>query len=168
MLKSGLRDFILWIRGVYQRRWQGLDIHPTARMSLTAKLDTSFKAGLHIGAESYIAFNARIMTHDFTRGLYLHTRIGKRCFIGGQSIILPGVTIGDDCIVGAGSVVTKDVPDKCAVAGNPAKIISRDLEVEKFGRLVAADENERELRETDPAAAQLSDRKFRQKHVAKK
>lgn len=137
-------------------------------MSLSAKLDTSFKAGLHIGAESYIAFNARVMTHDFTRGLYLHTRIGERCFIGGQSIILPGVSIGDDCIVGAGSVVTKDVPDNCAVAGNPAKIISRDIEVEKFGRLVAADDNERKLRESDPAASQLSDRKFRQKQAAKK
>lgn len=49
--------------------------------------------------------------------------VGNRVWIGGDSIILPGVTIGDDVIVAAGSVVTKDVPDKAIVGGNPAKII---------------------------------------------
>ena len=43
--------------------------------------------------------------------------------IGGNSIILPGVTIGKNALVGAGSVVAKDVPDNAVVAGNPAQII---------------------------------------------
>jgi len=49
----------------------------------------------------------------------------KRAWIGINSTILPGVTIGENSIVGAGSVVTKDVPDNTIVAGNPAKFIKR-------------------------------------------
>ena len=48
--------------------------------------------------------------------------IGKDCWIGGGAIICPGVTIGDRCIVAAGSVVTRDVPDDSLVAGNPAVV----------------------------------------------
>ncbi len=127
---------------------------------MSAKLDRTFKDGIHIGEGSYVAFAARILTHDFTRGMYLHTRIGKNCFIGGQSIIMPGVQIGDGSIVGAGSVVTKDVPPCSAVAGNPARIIASDIETLHFGRLVSADDNEAHFRATDPAAAALDDSAF--------
>lgn len=51
--------------------------------------------------------------------------IGSDCWIGGSAIILPGVTIGDRCIVGAGAVVTRDVPADTIVAGNPARPIAR-------------------------------------------
>ena len=47
----------------------------------------------------------------------------KKCWIGAGSTILPGVTVGENAVVGAGSVVTKDVPDNAIVAGNPAIII---------------------------------------------
>jgi acetyltransferase-like isoleucine patch superfamily enzyme len=53
----------------------------------------------------------------------LQTRIKKGASIGANSVILPGVTIGEDALVGAGSVVTKDVPSEALVAGNPARII---------------------------------------------
>lgn len=49
--------------------------------------------------------------------------IGNDVWIGTRSIILPGVNIGSHSIIGAGSVVTKDVPEWAIVAGNPAKII---------------------------------------------
>ena len=52
-------------------------------------------------------------------------RIGANVWIGAGAIILPGVTIGDDCIVGAGSVVTRDVPAGVTVAGNPARPLGR-------------------------------------------
>jgi maltose O-acetyltransferase len=48
-------------------------------------------------------------------------RIGRDCWIGGAAIIQPGVTIGNRCIVGAGAVVTRDVPDDTIVVGNPAR-----------------------------------------------
>lgn len=46
--------------------------------------------------------------------------------------ILPGVTIGENAVVGAGAVVTRDVPDNAVVVGNPAKVI-RYLDADKFG-----------------------------------
>lgn len=52
-------------------------------------------------------------------------RIGRHAWIGGGAIILPGMTIGDDAVVGAGSVVTRDVPAGTTVVGNPARPVSR-------------------------------------------
>jgi UDP-2-acetamido-3-amino-2,3-dideoxy-glucuronate N-acetyltransferase len=52
-------------------------------------------------------------------------RILRAARIGGASVLLPGVTIGENAFVGAGSVVTKDVPDRVIVVGNPAKIVGR-------------------------------------------
>lgn len=49
--------------------------------------------------------------------------IGKNCFIGARAIILKGVTIGDAATIGAGAVLTKNVPKDCVVAGNPARVI---------------------------------------------
>ena len=55
----------------------------------------------------------------------VETHVKKGASIGANSVIVPGVTIGEGALVGAGSVVTKDVPDKVVVAGNPAHIIRR-------------------------------------------
>lgn len=52
-------------------------------------------------------------------------RIGNDVWIGGNCTILPGVTIGNNVIVAAGAVVTKDVPDNCVVAGVPATVIKK-------------------------------------------
>lgn len=131
------------------RKWclrrMGMDIHPTAEISLSAKFDTAHPGGVHIGAHSYVAFEARILCHDRTRGLRLHTRVGKNCFIGGRSLIMPGVEIGDGCIIGAGAVVTKSVPSGCAVVGNPAYILKEGIEVGPYGRFSDADEREAAL-----------------------
>jgi len=52
-------------------------------------------------------------------------RIGSNVWIGFDSIVLPGVTIGHGAVVGARSVVAHDVPDNCVVAGNPARVVKR-------------------------------------------
>lgn len=54
--------------------------------------------------------------------------IGDNSWIGGNSIILPGITIGKNVVVGAGSVVTKDIPDNCLAVGNPCKVIRENIE----------------------------------------
>lgn len=57
---------------------------------------------------------------------YMYTdpvTIGNDCWIGGNVTICPGVTIGDNTVIGAGSVVTKDIPANCVAAGNPCRVI---------------------------------------------
>ncbi len=50
-------------------------------------------------------------------------RIGKNCWLGGGAIVLPGVTIGDHTVIGAGSVVTKDIPSGVVAVGNPCRVM---------------------------------------------
>ena len=145
---KGLRNVLIFMRRGWLTRVWGMDIDPTAQFSLSAKFDRTFPIGVHVGPKSYIAFEARILTHDMTRGLYLHTRIGANCFIGGRSMILPGVEVGDNCVIGAGSVVTKSVPARSLVAGNPARILRSEIEVADFGRFLTADATEAALAET--------------------
>lgn len=89
------------------------------------------QGGVIIGDESLIGHNVVFATinHDYdpeNRGtMYLKPIVlQKRTWIGAHSTILPGITIGENSVVGAGSVVTKDVPSNTIVAGNPAKHMS--------------------------------------------
>lgn len=140
-----IRNFLVSQRRWYYRHVWGMDLHPTCQFSLSSKFDLTFPRGVHVGAYSYIAFECRILCHDRTRGLYLHTRIGRNSFIGGRSLILPGVELGDNCIVGAGSVVTRSIPSHCVVAGNPARVIEENIRVGPYGRFHDADVTEHDL-----------------------
>jgi acetyltransferase-like isoleucine patch superfamily enzyme len=140
-----LRSCLVALRRIYLTRLWGMDIDPTATFSMSAEFDRTFPAGVHVGPLTYIAFETRVLTHDMTRGLYLHTRIGANCFIGGRSLILPGVVIGDGSVVGAGSVVTKSVPAGSLVAGNPARILREGIAVGRYGRFDTADQKESDL-----------------------
>jgi acetyltransferase-like isoleucine patch superfamily enzyme len=131
-----LRDWLICLRILYLRSL-GMDIARSARMSMSAYLDKTNPRGIHIGAESFIAKGALILSHDFVRGKHAHTYIGTRCFIGVNAIIMPGVVIGDEVVVAAGAIVTKSVPSNSIVAGNPARIIKTDIRTRKFGQLEA-------------------------------
>jgi maltose O-acetyltransferase len=90
--------------------------------------------GVTIGDGTQIGPGVQILTADHPRdareraaGLEFGrpVSIGRNVWIGGGAIILPGVTIGDDALVGAGSVVTRDVPPGVTVVGNPARMRAR-------------------------------------------
>jgi acetyltransferase-like isoleucine patch superfamily enzyme len=95
----------------------------------------AINAKIIIGKGTKIAPNVGIITtnHNFEDlekpGIGKNIIIGDRCWIGMNSVILPGVQLGNHTIVGAGSVVTKSFPDgNCIIAGDPAKFI-RKLEI---------------------------------------
>lgn len=90
-------------------------------------------ADVVIGNNCMIAPNVSIYTsthpinpHERVSGLEYAKKItiGDNCWIGGNAVICPGVSLGDNVVVGAGSVVTKNFGDNVVIAGNPAKIIN--------------------------------------------
>ena len=117
-----------------------MDIGKDVRISWKAHLDKSINPkGVHVGDGTQILNGAMILSHDACRSLKIDTYIGKNCVIGVRSIVLPGVKIGDSSIVAAGAVVSKDVPNNCIVAGNPATIVKTGV-VLINGKIVKAGE----------------------------
>ncbi len=135
-VRNTLHVLLTSIKRIVFRKIYLMNISPSARISFGAYLDKTNPKGIYIDDESFVAYGAMILTHDYCRSLYKKTYIGKNCFIGANSIILPGVRIGDHVIVGAGSVITKDVKSNCIVAGNPAKIIKENINTAKYGKLI--------------------------------
>ena len=87
---------------------------------------------IKIGSGTYIGPNVGLITanHDpYDPDVHLEPKpinIGKKCWIGMNSVILPGVTLGDGTVVGAGAVVTKSFEEgHCVIAGNPAKLLRK-------------------------------------------
>lgn len=107
-----------------------MDIGKNCRISWKAHLDKSVNPrGIHIGDNTWILNGAMILAHDHRRGLKTDTYIGSDCVIGIRSIVMPGITIGDQSVIGGGSVVTKNIPSNCIAVGNPAKVIKEGVSV---------------------------------------
>lgn len=143
-LRAFRNTLIRW-RNAWLRNGLGLTLGENVSISLSARFRASRRGDISIGSETLVAFKTLFVTRDMMTGEVRPIRIGSRCFIGGGSIILPGVTVGDESIVGGGSVVFEDVPARCIVVGNPARVLRRDIEVGPFGRLKGADENTRRM-----------------------
>lgn len=126
---------------VFKLRFQGYNIKYSTIIEGSVLLDKLYPQGINIGSNTLVAGNVTILSHDHCKRVgdnqpyLIDTYIGENCFIAMGAIILPGVTIGNQVIVGAGSIVTKDVPSNCVVAGNPAKIIRKNIKMNKFAAL---------------------------------
>ena len=121
-----------YIEPPFHANWAGKFVHfgknVYANFNLTLVDDTE----IYVGDYTMFAPNVVIATagHPILPKLRekgyqynLPIKIGKNCWVGTGVIVLPGVTIGDNTVVGAGSVVTKDLPSNVVAVGNPCRVI---------------------------------------------
>lgn len=98
------------------------------------RIDLSRPSLIEIGNNVDMNHNFQIMTHDWAAGVFRHVfhniipssgevKIGNNIYFGTNVVVLKGVTIGDNCVVAAGSIITRDIPANSVVAGVPAKVI---------------------------------------------
>ena len=111
----------------------GRNIHIEKNVFINSGCHFQDQGGIYIGEGTFIGHNVILATLNHDMNPYkradIHPKpihIGKRVWIGSGAIVLPGVTIGDNSVIGAGSVVTKDVPEDCVYGGNPAKFIKKN------------------------------------------
>ncbi len=114
--------------------------HPNSIVSISAliKLGTFLAAGSLVGPDAYLGEHCivnhhAIIDHDCVISAFCHiaphvtlggnVKVGRGSLIGSGAIVLPGLEIGDYAVIGAGSVITKNVPSGATFAGNPAKPI---------------------------------------------
>ena len=121
-----------YIEPPFHSNWGGKHVHfgnnVYANFNLTLVDDTH----IYIGDNTMIGPNVTLATagHPILPELRLKgyqfnipIHIGKNCWLGTGVIVLPGVSIGDNSVIGAGSVVTKDIPSNVVAYGNPCKVV---------------------------------------------
>lgn len=127
-LRSKLWTIFTNLYPAYLRMVYKMPLGGGVRISRKAYLDLSINPkGIHLGDRVLITSCVHILAHDYSTSKKLDTYIGDDSFVGIGAIILPGVRIGKEVIIGAGSVVTKDIPDHCIAVGNPAKVIKTGI-----------------------------------------
>lgn len=117
----------------YYTRIYGMHLGEGVRISSKARLDKTNPKGLYIGDYTIVTNGAAILTHDFVNRKWKDTHVGKNCFIGFNTVVMAGVTIGDGCIIGSNAVVTRDIPDHCVAVGNPARVIQENIVTTAYG-----------------------------------
>ncbi|WP_020007070.1 acyltransferase [Salinicoccus albus] len=108
----------------------GMKLEDNVSLAFRAMPDLMYPERIHIGKNSIIGYNTVILTHEYLVDEYRvgDVKIGCHTMVGANVTILPGVEIGDYAVVGAGSVVSKDVPEHSVCYGNPLVIRSRNNE----------------------------------------
>lgn len=100
----------------------------------TARIDITRPSLIEIGDNVDMNHNFQILTHDWASGVFRNVfydiipssgkvKIGNNVYFGTDVIVLKGVTIGDNCVIAAGSIITKDIPANSVAAGVPAKVV---------------------------------------------
>ena len=112
---------------------RGTKIGKNVEIGYMVFIDNRYPDLVEIEDDATITSNCTILAHDLSMRLIDGTEtvgkvmIKKGAFIGMNSTIMPGVIIGENCIIGCGSVVTKDTEDNCIYIGSPAKLIKKVL-----------------------------------------
>lgn len=137
VMMTGIKQLVRWIKtklgvgvpDLAKARRYGMKIGADPQFQPGSVIDLSHCWLIEVGDHFVMARGAILLAHDASTQPYLgftrigRIRIGNNVFVGDSAIILPGTTIGDDVIVGAGAVVTGDIPSRSVVAGVPAKVI---------------------------------------------
>ncbi|MCC8016478.1 MAG: sugar O-acetyltransferase [Clostridiales bacterium] len=130
-----------YIEPPFHANWGGKHVHfgnhVYANFNLTLVDDTH----IYVGSNTMIGPNVTIAAagHPVIQNLRKYgvqfnipVNIGENCWIGAGAIILPGVKIGNGTVIGAGSVVTKDIPENVVAAGNPCRVLRKISEKDKI------------------------------------
>lgn len=107
------------------RKLLKMDIGAHTAFAFKVVPDLLYPEYITIGKNCVIGYNSTILTHEFLVGAFTTgpVKIGDHTLIGANVTILPGVTIGNHVKIGAGSIVSKDIPDHALAYGNPIQII---------------------------------------------
>jgi len=107
------------------RTFLNMKVGDYTSFALMVMPDIMFPEKITVGKNSIIGYNTTILAHEYLIKEYRigEVIIGDEVLIGANTTILPGVTIGDEAIVSAGTLVNKDIPPGVFVGGNPMKLI---------------------------------------------
>jgi maltose O-acetyltransferase len=120
---------------IRRMRAQGLQAPDPFYAAARVSIDPGFAWAVEIGRDATISANVQIVAHDSAMfrstgyTLVRPVKIGERCYIGAGTTILPGSVIGNDAVIGAGSVVTGEIPAGAVAVGNPARVIGDAAEL---------------------------------------
>ena len=124
LLGSKISKLAVIMPGMNVRQWENLKIGPYCLIKKNVTIDAQDKVS--IGEGTILSTGVFITTgsHDLSSLGPIHSpvNIGKGVFVGARAIILPGVNLGDHSVIGAGAVVTKDIPALAVAIGVPAVV----------------------------------------------
>lgn len=121
-----------YIESPYFANWGGRNVHLGSNIYANAGLKLVDDTHIYIGDCTMLGPNVVIATagHPIdptlrSKGMQynLPVRIGRNCWLGAGVIVMPGITIGDNSVIGAGSVVTRDLPSGVIAVGNPCRVL---------------------------------------------
>ena len=116
---------ILSWKNFFYRTFLHMKVGKETSFALMVMIDVMFPERIKVGNNTIIGYNTTILAHEYLIDEYRigDVVIGDRVLIGANTTILPGVTIGNDAIISAATLVNGDVPEGCFVGGNPMRII---------------------------------------------
>ena len=129
-----------YIEPPFHANWGGRNVHfgkgVYANFNLTMVDDTHIYVGDYtmFGPNVVVATAGHPILPELREKAYQYNmpiHIGRNCWLGAGVIVLPGITIGDNVVIGAGSVVTKDIPSNVVAVGNPCRILREVNEKDK-------------------------------------